>query len=319
MEALLLYSGPMIPPKMREHIEISLAQALLCLNKGVLPLQPPNRHLKRCLSPEALRQSPTLQKLIIQLSMTDVLTPGSDSVVSGNMSLLRSVCQSCLLQSDTSVDAARALCVIDAVLFPSAVTLPANHHVLLNRKIAQMNDSGTSAYTTTTTNNSNPSDSAVSGVHESVPTTDRAKNTTILSSSSSSMTVSENAKSNVTTTAAAAAAAAKSKKVTNNNSNNNNTMDINQSTKAPVGISFKRNVEAMSVTNDDAAATATGFSASTSQKGIEMTTLATATATATATTASGQQSKSASARSSKKAKVATEEEEGDLELPDIQF
>jgi hypothetical protein len=69
----------------------------------------------------------------------------------------------------------------------------------------------------------------------------------------------------------------------------------------------------MSVTND--AATTTGFSTSTSQKGIEMTTLAT---TATATATSGQQSKSASAQSSKKAKVATEEE-GDLELPDIQF
>lgn len=274
IEALLLYSGPMLPTKMREYIEITLTQALLCLQKGVLPLQPPNRHLKRSLSPEVLRQSSTLQSLIIQLCMTDVLTPGADDIVSGNMTLLRSVCQSCLLQSDTSLQAVRTLCVIDAVLFPSAVTLPANHHVHLNRKLTQMNDSGTSAYAVSisesNTNSGNNGDSMTVGVKPS------------LLSSKKITTATAKAKKNATTTG--------------NNNTGETSLTSTSTTTAAVGVTFKRSSEVINVTSS------TGSS---SQKGIELVTI------------QGSQSTATSNSRSKKAKVI--DEDGELELPDIQF
>lgn len=278
---LLLHCGPMLPAKMREHIEITLAQALLCLTKGVLPLQPPNRHLKRCLSPEVLRQSPALQKLILQLCVADALTPSTDGIVSGNLSLLRSVCQSCLLQSDTTLEAVRALCVIDAVLFPSAITLPANHHVLLNRKLAQLHDSGTSAYGAVI----DGANKDAGGVASTVIGVEAASSSIKVASSSSS-------------------SSKKSKKMPNAIDATKTISTDPLSTVATdpgiamKGASFKRAAEAVS----DVAKPGSG-----SQKGVELTTL------------SGQGSASQSAsQTNKKAKVAVEED-GDVELPDIHF
>jgi hypothetical protein len=51
-----------------------------------------------------------------------------------------------LQQKDTCEEAAKTLAIVDMIIYPAALTIPSNFHILINRKLLQQYPTGTSAY-----------------------------------------------------------------------------------------------------------------------------------------------------------------------------
>ena len=64
VETLLLFCGPMLPAAVREAVEGALAQALVCLGKGVMPPQRGDKRMRRAPC-EILRQVFTMQACVL--------------------------------------------------------------------------------------------------------------------------------------------------------------------------------------------------------------------------------------------------------------
>jgi hypothetical protein len=142
-ESLLLFCGPMLPPLVRESIEISVGQALSCISRGVTLPQLADRKIKRS-AVGLLRENPELQILILQLATTELLSSRSDGLLSGNGPLLRIASEACLINNITSTHAARALLVIEGIVHPTAITIPTTPAVFLARNMLdrKKNDDG---------------------------------------------------------------------------------------------------------------------------------------------------------------------------------
>ena len=151
VETLLLFCGSNLPPIIRQNIESTLFQALFCINKGILPYannQTLNRYIKRSLC-EKLRGSLFLINLIIKLCCTEILISNKDGIMSNNITLLRNICTICLQYIETSYEASKTLATIDALIFPTMITLPSQHSILMKQTLNSHTitfPNGTSAY-----------------------------------------------------------------------------------------------------------------------------------------------------------------------------
>lgn len=141
---LLLFCGSILSSEQRNVIEYCIAVALSCLAKGVCSSSCAvvDRKVRRvgCMDKsgisigsangrliEPIRYSIEAQLALLDLATTDVLSPRSVGTLSGNISLLKLVAEviSNHPSAQCRAEARVTLSVIDSILHPSAVPLPA--------------------------------------------------------------------------------------------------------------------------------------------------------------------------------------------------
>lgn len=144
VETVLLCCSPMLSKSLRESFESLVAEALVCVCKGVLSpsllkTHPPwsgDRRVKRSVV-ELIRCDLDLQAALLRLALTEIQAPHPDGHISGNIALLRRTAEICSQLSyhtwgtHTSFDAisfeaCRVLLVINSILHPSILSLPNN-------------------------------------------------------------------------------------------------------------------------------------------------------------------------------------------------
>ena len=127
-EAVLLHCGPLLSASIREQFTTIVNQGLVCMNLGILSVQYMDRHLHRS-NCALLRQDPTIQCLLLQLSLVEVFcAPQLSQQIqqySRNLSLLKHIAELCMRNSLTSTVAARILLQYSTLYHPVTVALPA--------------------------------------------------------------------------------------------------------------------------------------------------------------------------------------------------
>lgn len=126
-EQILVHTAASLGPKIRQSFEDLVGQVLLCLSKGLVYPQYSDRRMHRATEHcEFLRQSPELQAAFLRMGCTEVLCGSARSGLgSTNVSLLKRVAEMALAHPTTAGEAARTLLVINSMLHPSTVSLPA--------------------------------------------------------------------------------------------------------------------------------------------------------------------------------------------------
>lgn len=127
-EAVLLHCGPLLSASIREQFTTIVNQGLVCMNLGILSVQYMDRHLHRS-NCALLRQDPTIQCLLLQLSLVEVFcAPQLSQQIqqySRNLSLLKHIAELCMRNSLTATVAARILLQYSTLYHPVTVALPA--------------------------------------------------------------------------------------------------------------------------------------------------------------------------------------------------
>lgn len=115
--------GPLLPDNTRAAIEATIGHALSCMAKGIQPVLPADRRMRR-FACEPLRSDPDLQLLVIKVATTEVMSVYKGKI-SGNIPLLRRAAESCLGGNTTLSSTARhALLVIESLVHPVGALLP---------------------------------------------------------------------------------------------------------------------------------------------------------------------------------------------------
>lgn len=144
VQQVLLFCGSILPTDQRRDIEFCIAVGLACLSKGVCTSSCAvlDRKIRRVGSvdrsgitvssgrsrlTEPLRRSIEAQIGLLQLAAAEVLCPVSTGSLSGNIALAKIVAEnmSTHVNVECRSEARYALAVIDNILHPSAIALPA--------------------------------------------------------------------------------------------------------------------------------------------------------------------------------------------------